>query len=104
MTFKDAAEKILEQAKKPLHFREIGKRALEQGLIDTSGAISKQTMGAQIYTEILYDQKVGREGRFIKVSPSIFGLRKWESKDKEVPTLREEEQGRERGLVFNLDI
>lgn len=82
MTFKDAAEKILEQAKKPLHFKEIGKRALEQGLIDTSGSTPEQTMGAQIYTEILYDQKVGREGRFVKVGPGIFGLRKWETKDK----------------------
>lgn len=33
MTFKSAAEKVLEQTKQPLHFKKITERALKQGLI-----------------------------------------------------------------------
>ncbi|WP_176230078.1 winged helix-turn-helix domain-containing protein [Candidatus Hakubella thermalkaliphila] len=94
MKFKDAAEAILEKAKKPLHFGEITKRALDEGLLDTVGATPGRTMGAQIYTEILYDQKTGREGRFVKVGPGLFGLKKWEAKGRETLVLKEEEQAK----------
>jgi len=92
MRFKDAAEKILMQAKRPLHFREITKRALEQGLFDTAGATPEHTMGAQIYTEILSDQKAHRKGRFVKVGPGIFGLRRLQVEPKEAIVKNDKEQ------------
>lgn len=94
MKFKDAAETILEQTKKPMHFKEITKRALDEGLLDTAGITPERTMGAQIYTGILYDQKVGREGRFTKVGPGIFGLKKWEAKITKPLPLKEEDQAK----------
>lgn len=51
-TFKQAAIKILKKASKSLHYEEITKKALEQNLIETSGATPEASMNAQITTDI----------------------------------------------------
>lgn len=48
MAFLEAAHEILKQAGQPLHHREITRRALNQGLIETSGKTPDATMRAQI--------------------------------------------------------
>ncbi len=70
-SFKLAAIKILREAKEPLHYEEITKRALEQNLIETSGATPEATMNAQISVDI--KNKKG-ESPFQRVKPGYFVL------------------------------
>ena len=49
MTFLEAAYQILKSSRRPLTTQEITKRALEQGLIDTSGKTPGATMSAALY-------------------------------------------------------
>ena len=51
-SFKRSAIKILRDAKEPLHYEEITKRAIQNNLIVTSGATPENTMNAQITTDI----------------------------------------------------
>lgn len=51
-SFKQSAIKILREAKEPLHYEEITKRAIQENLIETSGATPENTMNAQITTDI----------------------------------------------------
>jgi len=78
-TFTDAAEKILEQFsnKKPMHYRNITKKALELGLIRTVGQTPEATLHAQIGTEIERMTKRGETPRFIRYSKGLAGLSRW---------------------------
>jgi len=78
-SFAEAAEKVLEQFsnKRPMHFRDITKKALEQGWLDTEGKTPDATMGAQIYTAIKRAQRRGEQPRFVQHGRGVFGLRKW---------------------------
>jgi restriction system protein len=79
MSFTDAAEKVLEDfgKKKPLHYRDITKKALELGLISTIGQTPAATMYAQILTEVSRSTKAGRRPRFTKHGKGFVGLTKW---------------------------
>ena len=89
VSFKLAAIKILEEAKEPLHYNEITKRALEKNLIETSGKTPEETMNSQISTAIKYK---GEKTPFIRVKPGYFGLRSnyKESKQDEQAEIEEE--------------
>jgi restriction system protein len=63
--------------KRPMHFRDITKKALEQGWLDTEGKTPDATMGAQIYTAIKRAQRRGEQPRFVQHGRGVFGLRKW---------------------------
>ncbi len=60
LSFKGAAIKILKEADEPLTAKEITEVALEEGLIETSGATPEATMAAQLYTDTGKFKKVGR--------------------------------------------
>jgi len=79
LSFTDAAERVLEAQKdaKPLHYREITKRALAQGLITTEGQTPEATMYSQIITETKRRTKRGELPRFVKQGRGIFGLTRW---------------------------
>lgn len=78
-SFAEAAEKVLEQFsnKRPMHFRDITKKALELGWLDTEGKTPDATMGAQIYIAIKRAQRRGEQPRFVQHGRGVFGLRKW---------------------------
>ncbi|HEO69670.1 MAG TPA: restriction endonuclease [Candidatus Hydrogenedentes bacterium] len=78
-SFAEAAEKVLEQFsnKRPMHFRDITKKAMEQGWLDTEGKTPDATMGAQIYTAIKRAQRRGEQPRFVQHGKGVFGLGKW---------------------------
>ena len=78
-SFTEAGEKVLEQFgdKKPMHFRNITKKALEQGWLDTEGKTPDATMGAQLYMSIKRAQRRGEQPRFIQHGKGVFGLSKW---------------------------
>ncbi|MEQ8562089.1 MAG: winged helix-turn-helix domain-containing protein, partial [Cytophagales bacterium] len=66
LSFKEAAVKILKEADEPLSAKEITKIALDDELIETSGATPDATMAAQLYTDTGKFKKVGR-GLFAQI-------------------------------------
>jgi len=74
MTFLQAAEHILRTANAPLHYEEITRRALAQGLIATAGKTPAATLNAQIAVDIKVN---GTDSRFVRVQPGVYALREW---------------------------
>jgi len=69
-SFKDLAYTILKESGKPLHSKEITKRALKIGLI-TEGKTPEATMNAQLVVDINTKKE---KSRFIKTDPSTFSI------------------------------
>ncbi len=69
MNFKEAAIKILSEAKAPLHYKEITERAIKQGLIKTQGSTPWATMNSVISTSI---KKEGENSRFLRTKPGYY--------------------------------
>jgi restriction system protein len=74
-SFTDAAEKVLEKFgnKKPMHYREITKKALELEWIATEGKTPEATMYAQVFTEIRRNKKHDKQPRFVQHGRGYFG-------------------------------
>jgi hypothetical protein len=53
MQFKDAAFEILIDIGEPLHYKDITDKALEKGILTTSGQTPYASMGALLYTDTL---------------------------------------------------
>ncbi len=70
-TLKQSAKIILEQVKKPLHYKEITRLALEQWLFETSWETPDATINSQIILDIKQKWKASD---FIKVSPSTYAF------------------------------
>lgn len=73
MTFLEAAWQVLNQAGEPLHYREITNRAIEHGLVETTGRTPARTMNAQLSTDIR-----SGDSRFVRVGRGVYGLSQWE--------------------------
>lgn len=71
-SFKSIAIKIITEAGKPLHYREITRIATEQGLLKTDGKTPWATMNAQLSMDIV---KNGENSHFYRAQPGYFGLR-----------------------------
>lgn len=69
--FKISAIEVLRKEKKPLHYKEITRLALERGLLTTEGATPENSMNSQITTDI---KTKGKDSSFQKISPSIYFL------------------------------
>ena len=74
LTFLKAAQKVLTDAGRAMHYRDITRIALETGLLVTQGKTPEATMSAQIAVQL---QEQGDASTFVRVSPGIYGLRKW---------------------------
>lgn len=74
LTFLGAARRVLTSAAEPLHYAEITRRALDGGWLENSGKAPDATMGAQLAVHV---KNRGDEGDFVRVKPSIQGLRLW---------------------------
>ena len=72
MSWKDAAQKVLEDAGKPLHYSDITDRILGKGLKTTAGATPASTVNATISSAIL---KEGSAGVFERTESGVYGLR-----------------------------
>lgn len=70
-SFKKAAIVVLQNAKTPLHYSEITRLAIEQGILETQGATPEATMHAQLGTDIKLSAE---KSLFVKTGPGIFGL------------------------------
>lgn len=71
-SFNKAAHQILSQAGAPLHYGEITKRALQNGLIRTVGKTPWATMNAVISRDII---KNGENSEFVRGEPGYYVLR-----------------------------
>ncbi len=70
-TFKQAAVLILKKSNSPLHYKEITRIALEDGILVTEGATPELTMNSQI----LRDIKGKKDGSdFVKMGGGIFSI------------------------------
>lgn len=78
-SFTDSAEKVLEEFghKKPMHYRDITSKALEEGWLRTEGKTPEATMYAQILSEIQRYQLRGEQPRFVKHGKGFVGLSRW---------------------------
>src|SRR5690349_5735077 len=74
MTALEAVEAVLIQAGSPLHYREITKRALEQGLWHTEGRTPWETVNARLAVQIVTE---GASCTFQRTGKGIFALRGW---------------------------
>ena len=70
-TFKEIAYKILREAGKPLHFKEITKIALKKGWLKTKGKTPEATMYAELIVDV---NKNKSKSLFIKAAPSTFAI------------------------------
>ncbi len=71
-SYKSIASKILTNASKPLHYREITRLAIEQELLKTEGKTPWATMNAQLSMDIVNN---GENSQFYRAQPGYFGLR-----------------------------
>ena len=82
MGFLDAAEQVLKQEGQPLHYDEITRRAIAQGLITTQGQTPARTLNAQINASI---QRGGSP--FERVDRGIYGLSDWVHQEPELDAI-----------------
>lgn len=66
-----AAVKILNESGKPLHYKEITRRAIERGLLNATGLTPMESMGSRIYMNI----KKNPNSLFKKTGKGTFDLR-----------------------------
>jgi len=96
-TFKQSAIEILKKAKKPLHYTEITRLALESGILETEGATPEATMNAQIVVDIK-NKKDGSD--FIRTAPGTFALNPNKKEIIETPKIIEKEKEEEEKIVI----
>lgn len=79
LSFTDAAAKVLEHYadKKPMHYREITRLALDNKLVRTSGLTPEATLYAQILTETKRRNSRGERPRFVRYGEGMIGLTSW---------------------------
>lgn len=70
----DAVAKVLTAANKPLHYKEITNRILDQNLWLTEGKTPDATINARLASNI---KKLGNDSRFQRTGKGIFALREW---------------------------
>ena len=71
MSVLQAARMILEQAAEPLHYGELTKRILAQGLWHTAGKTPDETVNARLAVDI---KSKGAASFFIRPSPGHYAL------------------------------
>lgn len=69
--YRTAAIEVLKEAKKPLHYKEITRLAIEKGILETDSATPDFSMNAQLVTDI---NKKGNASDFIKTEKAMYDL------------------------------
>jgi restriction system protein len=95
MTWNDAAERILSQEKKPLHYKQLAQRILESKLVDTHGKTPHLTLYASVSVENKNRQEKGKEPRFF-IERGEIGLSAWARSTARAGFLRQAQTERER--------
>jgi hypothetical protein len=74
MSFKDAAERVLKKARRPLHYKQIVANAIRDRLISLEGKTPEATMLARLGGDI---SSLKERSRFVKLEPGVYGLASW---------------------------
>lgn len=69
LSYLDAAERVLREAGRELHYKEIAERAIKQGLIKPGGATPAATLTAVIGQDIARCKARGEPQRFVRPKP-----------------------------------
>ena len=69
--YRQAAIQILQKVKKPLHYKELTRLALEGGILETDGKTPEASMNAQLITDI---KNKGEASDFVKSEPATFAI------------------------------
>lgn len=79
LSFTDSTEQVLLRFgnKKPMHYRDVTKRALDLGLLHSQGETPEATLYAQVLTEISRKTRRGETPRFVKHGKGYIGLTQW---------------------------
>ncbi len=79
-SFTDAAEQVLKKfsGEKPMHYRDITRKARELDLIKTKGLTPEATLYSQILSEIRRQVRKGDTPRFIMQRGGLVGLSRWQ--------------------------
>ncbi|BBL78703.1 hypothetical protein RxyAA322_05570 [Rubrobacter xylanophilus] len=72
MGFKRAAEEVLREVGRPLHYTDITELALESGYLTTRGKTPHNTMRARLSVDV----RDNPESPFVQTAPGVYGLRK----------------------------
>lgn len=99
MTYLEAAYHILSQASTPLHYAEITRRALAQGLITPTGRTPEATMGSRLYTDTLDEAS-----RFARNGRGRFELVQWQPSgiDQQVQQINQNTRSQLRDLLHTM--
>ena len=76
MDFLSAAQAVLERHGRPLHYKDIARHALDDGLITPTGMTPEATMGSRLYVDTKKD-----ESRFERAGKGRFSLKKKTKRD-----------------------
>lgn len=79
MSFLDAAAEVLERFghRKPMHYKDITRLAIEHGLIATAGKTPEATLLAQIGTDVDRSERRSERPRFTRHGRGFIGLTRW---------------------------
>lgn len=80
LSFTDAAEEVLTRfgGKKPMHYRELTRRVLEKGWVQTSGKTPEATMYSVLVSEVKRQTRRGEQPRFVLHGQGLVGLARWQ--------------------------
>lgn len=89
MTFAEAAVQVLTQAGAPLHFRDITKRVVDQGLVEIQGLTPWNSMNGALRRVI---RSQGKESPVVSLGDGRFALRIWNLPGEEILLPDEEDE------------
>lgn len=81
LSFTDAAEQVLERfgKKKPMHYRDLTKHALDAGWLETLGKTPEATMYSVLLVEVQRHTRRGSTPRFVLHGKGYVGLARWQA-------------------------
>lgn len=94
--FKTSAIEILKREKKPLHYKDITRLALETGILETEGATPEKSMNSQIIMDIKNKKEASD---FIKTAPSIYALNPNKKEPRQNQKIEEKEKEEEEKIA-----
>ena len=83
MTFVEAGELVLKRFSdgNPMHYRAITEKAMEMGLLDTTGKTPEATMGAWLGVAIKKAKARGEAAKFIRSGTGLYSLVNWKNSE-----------------------
>jgi restriction endonuclease Mrr len=95
MTWNDAAEKVLDSEKKPVHYKALAKKIIEGKLVETKGKTPHNTLYVSISVENKSRQEKGKAPRFF-IERGEVGLAAWARSAAKAKLIKQVQSERER--------